>query len=125
MAKQTPGYIDGFLIPVRNEDRETYRAHEAKWWGEFRALGALSLVAGWGDEVPPGKQTDFLRAVDLQDGESVVFCWMTWPDKATRDKAYAAMEARSKSDPDMKPEAMPFDGKRMVYGGFVPLLVEE
>lgn len=125
MAAQTFGYIDGFLIPVRNADRETYRAHEARWWGEFKALGALSLVAGWGDEVPAGKQTDFRRAVDLQEGESVVLCWMTWPDKATRDKAFAAMETRSATDPEMKPEAMPFDGKRMVFGGFLPLLVEE
>ncbi|WP_112312342.1 DUF1428 domain-containing protein [Pseudogemmobacter bohemicus] len=118
-------YIDGFLIPVRNEDRETYRAHEQKWWKEFKALGALTLVAGWGDDVPAGKQTDFLRAVDLQPGESVVFCWMTWPDKDTRNKAYASMETRAASDPDMQPGAMPFDGKRMVYGGFSLLLMED
>ncbi len=117
-------YIDGFLIPVRKEDQETYRLHEVKWWKEFRALGALTIVAGWGDDVPAGKQTDFLRAVDLQEGEAVVFCWMTWPDKETRNKAYATMMERSKSDPDMQAPAMPFDGKRMVYGGFTQILAE-
>ncbi len=113
------GYIDGFLIPVPTASREIYRAHEAKWWPAFQKLGALSLVVGWGDEVPPGKQTDFLRAVDLKDGETVVFAWMTWPDKATRDAAFAAIM----TNPDAGTE-MPFDGKRMVFGGFVPLLTE-
>ena len=114
------GYMDGFLIPVATRDRETYRAHEEKWWPTFRDMGALGLFVGWGDDVPPGQQTDFLRAVDLQDDETVVFCWMTWPDKPTRDAAYAKMMAQ---DPATMGE-MPFDGKRMVYGGFVPLLVE-
>ena len=117
----TIGYIDGFLIPVATANREVYRAHEAKWWPTFRDMGALSLVVGWGDDVPPGKQTDFLRAVDLQAEETVVFCWLTWPDKPTRDAAYAKMMAQ---DPATLGE-MPFDGKRMVYGGFAPLLVEE
>lgn len=117
-------YIDGFLIPVRTGDREKYRDHELHWWPTFRDLGALTLVAGWGDDVPPGKHTDFLRAVDLQEGETVVFCWMTWPDKATRDAAYKTMMERSDTDPGMAPDAMPFDGKRMIYGGFTPLIME-
>lgn len=117
----TIGYIDGFLVPVATANREVYRAHEAKWWPSFRDMGALSLVVGWGDDVPPGKQTDFLRAVDLQAEETVVLCWLTWPDKATRDAAYAKM---MEQDPATMGE-MPFDGKRMVYGGFTPLLVEE
>jgi uncharacterized protein YbaA (DUF1428 family) len=114
-------YIDGFLIPVRTTDKDTYRAHEAKWWPTFRDAGAQSLVVGWGDDVPAGMQTDFRRAVDLQPDETVVFCWMTWTDKATRDAAYASMMA----DPSMASEMeMPFDGKRMVYGGFAPILTE-
>ena len=116
-------YIDGFLIPVRSEDREKYRAHELKWWPQFRDRGARTLVVGWGDDVPPGKQTDFLRAVDLQKGETVVFCWMTWPDKATRDDAYKKMM----DDPAMSTDVMadmPFDGKRLIYGGFEPILME-
>ncbi|OYW48424.1 MAG: hypothetical protein B7Z10_12110 [Rhodobacterales bacterium 32-66-7] len=114
-------YIDGFLIPVRTRDREVYRAHEAKWWPTFRDAGALSLVVGWGDDVPAGTCTDFRRAVDLKDDETVVFAWMTWPDKDTRDKAYAAMMADPAMTTGME---MPFDGKRMVFGGFVPILTE-
>ncbi|WP_413872365.1 DUF1428 domain-containing protein [Albidovulum sp.] len=116
-------YIDGFVVPVPTAKREDYRAHEAKWWPEFRKMGAQSLVVGWGDDVPPGKQTDFFRAVDAKDDETVVLCWMTWPDKATRDKAYKKMM----DDPAMSSEAMsdmPFDGKRMIYGGFEPILME-
>lgn len=113
-------YIDGFVIPVPTARREDYRAHEAKWWPSFQKLGARSLTVAWGDEVPPGKQTDFLRAVAAQPDETVVFAWLIWPDKATRDAAYKAMEA------EMNPAAvdMPFDGKRMIYGGFVPILEE-
>ncbi len=112
-------YIDGFVIPVPTANRDAYRDHEAKWWPSFKALGALSLVVGWGDDVPPGKQTDFLKAVDLQPDETVVFCWMTWPDKATRDAGYAKMMADDTMSSGMD---MPFDGKRMIYGGFAPLL---
>lgn len=113
-------YIDGFLIPVRTEDRDKYREHELTWWPRFKEMGAQTLCAGWGDDVPAGKQTDFRRAVELQDGETVVFCWMTWPDKATRDAAYKKMM----EDPAMEGMEMPFDGKRMVYGGFAPLIDE-
>jgi len=112
-------YIDGFIIPVPTAKREEYRAHEAKWWPMFRDMGARSFGVGWGDDVPPGKQTDFFRAVDAKPDETVVFCWMTWPDKATRDAAYAKMMATA---PDMSD--MPFDGKRMIWGGFEPLLME-
>lgn len=111
-------YVDGFLIPVSDSRKEEYRAHEEKWWPSFRDKGAQSMTVCWGDDVPAGKQTDFRRAVDLQEGESVVFCWMIWPDKATRDKAYADMMA----DPNMEGMEMPFDGKRMVWGGFQPIL---
>ncbi len=111
-------YVDGFLIPVPDARKEEYRAHEEKWWPYFKDKGATSLVVCWGDEVPDGKVTDFRRAVDLQAGETVVFAWMTWPDKATRDTAFAAMMG----DTDMTAVEMPFDGKRLVNGGFMPIL---
>lgn len=110
-------YVDGFLIPVQDARKDEYRAHEEKWWPFFRDKGATGLVVCWGDDVPPGQHTDFHRAVDLQEGETVVFAWMTWPDKAVRDKAFASMMAE-----DMSAVDMPFDGKRMVYGGFQPIL---
>jgi len=115
-------YLDIFVIPVADDQRTAYIAHEEKWWPEFRKRGALSFVVGWGDDVPPGTQTDLLRAVDLRDGESVVVAWMTWPDKDTRNAAYKAMETA------VSPEEMaqmPFDGRRMIYGGFVPVLVKD
>ncbi len=113
-------YIDGFLIPVAAAARDRYRAHEAEWWPHFRSLGAQSIVVGWGDDVPEGQHTDFRRAVNLQPDEVVVLCWMTWPDKATRDAAYASMM----DTPGMDGVELPFDGKRMVWGGFVPILTE-
>ena len=110
-------YIDGFVIPVPTANRETYRAHEARWWPHFKALGAQSIGIGWGEEVPEGAQTDFRRAVALKAGETVAFGWMVWPDKATRDAAYAKMMEEGGGMLEM-----PFDGKRMIYGGFDPLL---
>lgn len=113
-------YIDGFVIPVPTARREDYRAHEAKWWPSFQKLGARSLTIAWGDDVPAGKQTDFLRAVATEPEETVVFAWMVWPDRATRDAAYKTMMAEMTGPP---PD-MPFDGKRMIWGGFVPILEE-
>jgi uncharacterized protein YbaA (DUF1428 family) len=80
------------------------------------------MVLAWGDDVPAGKHTDFRRAVDLKDDETVVIGWMTWPDKATRDAAYKSM--MDGNDDGMDQATMPFDGKRMIYGGFAPLLTE-
>jgi uncharacterized protein YbaA (DUF1428 family) len=111
-------YVDGFLIPVPHARKDEYTAHEEKWWPWFRDHGATGMTVCWGDDVPAGKQTDFRRAVDLQEGETVVFAWMIWPDKATRDKAFAGMM----EDADMGMSEMPFDGKRMVYGGFTPIV---
>lgn len=114
-------YIDGFLIPVPTDARDTYRAHEEKWWPKFKDLGAKTLVVGWGDDVPPGTQTDFLRAVALKPDETVVFCWMTWPDKETRNAAYAKVMSDDAMAEGMD---MPFDGKRLVHGGFTAILNE-
>ena len=76
------------------------------------------MVEAWGDDVPHGKTTDFYRAIQAAEGEGVVFSWIIWPDKATRDRAWkVCME-----DPSMKPEgAMPFDEQRMFWGGFEPI----
>ena len=112
-------YIDGFVIPVPTANRAAYRAHEVKWWPDFRKLGAISIGVGWGDEVPDGKATDFKRAVAARPDETVAFGWMVWPDKATRDAAYAKMMEAGGGMLDM-----PFDGKRMIYGGFEPILME-
>jgi uncharacterized protein YbaA (DUF1428 family) len=94
----------------------------------FMELGALRIVECWGDDVPDGHTTDFRRAVKAEEGEAVLFSWVEWPDKATRDAAMAKMremmEDPSKVDPRMDPEKnpMPFDGKRLIFGGFVPVV---
>jgi uncharacterized protein YbaA (DUF1428 family) len=81
-------------------------------------MGALRVVEGWGDDVPKGEVTDFHRAVQAKDDETVVFSWIEWPDKSTRDAAMAKM----RENPRMTGEPMPFDGKRMIFGGFVPVV---
>lgn len=113
-------YVQGFIVPVPEARREDYRKMAEGAWEMFRGYGATSLVEAWGDDVPRGKQTDFYRAVKAEQGEAVVFSWMTWPDRATCDAASEKMQA----DPEMKaPADMPFDGKRMVWGGFEPVVV--
>ena len=109
-------YIDGFVIPA--PDKEKFSEHAKRMDTIFLELGATRVVECWGDDVPDGKQTDFKRAVQAKDGETVAFSWVEWPDKKTRD---AAME-KMRKDERMMAEPMPFDGKRMIFGGFVPVL---
>jgi uncharacterized protein YbaA (DUF1428 family) len=117
-------YIDGFVIAVPTDNKEKFTEHARYFDALFIEMGATRILECWGDDVPKGKQTDFYRAVDAQEGETVCFSWVEWPDKATRDKAMAGMEERMKSDPRWDPakNPMPFDGKRMIFGGFVPVV---
>ena len=121
-------YVQGFVIPVPEVNKEAYRDVAEKFWAMAKDFGALSQVECWEDDVKDGKQTDFRRAVALEDGEKVVFSWMTWPDKATADAAHEKMMADERmqtafGNPDGSD--MPFDGKRMVIGGFVPIFEGE
>ncbi|EAS51529.1 conserved hypothetical protein [Aurantimonas manganoxydans SI85-9A1] len=112
-------YVDGFVVPVPAGNKDAYREMAVKFAPLFKEFGALRMVECWGDDVPDGKVTDFRRAVQAEEGEVVVFSWITWPDKATRD---AGMK-RVMEDPRMQPGGdMPFDGKRMIYGGFQVIL---
>ena len=86
----------------------------------FIEFGALRILECWGEDVPRGKQTDFFGAVKCQDDETVVFSWIEWPDKATRDAGMKKMMEDPRMDPKENP--MPFDGKRMIFGGFQPVL---
>jgi uncharacterized protein YbaA (DUF1428 family) len=110
-------YIDGFVIPVAAGDRDRYLASAKSMHSKFKEWGALRQVECWGDDVPDGKVTDFKRAVDATPGEVVVFSWIEWPSKAVRDAANRKMM----EDPEMKNMDMPFDGKRMIFGGFAPI----
>jgi uncharacterized protein YbaA (DUF1428 family) len=114
------GYTDGFVVPVPAAKREAYRQMAAKAAAIFREYGAVRVVEGWGDDVPEGKLTDFRRAVQAEADEAVVYSWIEWPSKEIRTQAWAKVMA----DPRMKPdlENMPFDGKRMFWGGFAPLI---
>lgn len=117
-------YIDGFVIPVPTENRHAFIDHAATADAMFIEMGALRVVECWGDDVPDGKQTDFRRAVEAQSEETVIFSWVEWPDKATRDAAFAKMMSEDFNDPrmDQTRNPMPFDGKRMIFGGFVPVV---
>lgn len=113
-------YIDGFLIPVPEDKREAYRELAAMAAPIFVEHGAVHVVECWGDDMMRGKQTDFFMAVKAEEGENVVFSWIVWPDKATRDKGNkAAMEDPRFAD---MPVLDIFDGKRMIYSGFSVLV---
>lgn len=113
-------YIDGFVMAVPTDNRQTFINHAKKFDSAFISHGATRIVECWGDDVKDGKVTDFRRAVQANDKEEVVFSWVEWPDKATRDAAMAEIM----NDPEMSPEKnpMPFDGKRMIFGGFSPVV---
>ncbi|MGN6706557.1 MAG: DUF1428 domain-containing protein [Rhodanobacter sp.] len=112
-------YIDGFVIAVPEANRAQFIAHARRFDAIFLEVGATRVMECWSDDVPDGKLTDFRRAVQATADEAVAFSWIEWPDKATRD---AGMEKFMK-DPRMEAAAdCPFDGKRMIFGGFVPVV---
>ncbi|MGX5732931.1 DUF1428 domain-containing protein [Bosea thiooxidans] len=112
------GYVDGVLLAVPNDRKQDYQSFAAAHAALFKEHGARRVVDAWGDDVPDGKVTDFKGAVKAEAGETVVFSWVEWPSKAARDAAWAKLM----DDPRMRDAKMPFDGKRMVYGGFAPIV---
>ena len=110
-------YTTGFLLPVPAAKKEAYIESARKSWPLFQKYGALEHVEAWGEDVPPGKVTGFDLAVKLEPDEVVVFSWLRWPDRASADKCFEQMQ----SDPDFANMDMPFDGKRMMWGGFAPV----
>jgi uncharacterized protein YbaA (DUF1428 family) len=117
-------YIDGFVIAVPTADKQKFIDHAATADPMFKEMGAIRIVECWADDVPDGKVTDFRRAVQASKDETVVFSWIEWPDKETRDAAFKKMMDPENPDPRMDPakNPMPFDGKRMIFGGFVPVV---
>ena len=117
-------YIDGFVIAVPTARKQAFIDHALKANSVFKELGATRILECWGDDVPDGTLTDFRRAVQAKDDETVVFSWIEWPDKASRDAAMDRMGELMKTDDRFNPETnpMPFDGKRMIYGGFAPVV---
>ena len=114
-------YIDGFVAAVPTANKQKFIDHARTFDGMFLECGATRVVEAWGDDVPDGKVTSFPMAVKLEDGEAVVFSWLVWPDKKTADDAWAKMQ----EDPAMANMDMPFDGKRMMWGGFETIFDEK
>lgn len=111
-------YYTGLVAAVPAANKAKYAAHAAAAWPLFQSHGATRMIETWGADVPKGKVTDFYGAVDAQEDETIVFSWIAWPGKATADAAWKAMQ----SDTAMQAlPAMPFDGSRMIFGGFSPL----
>ncbi|MBU8540676.1 DUF1428 domain-containing protein [Falsiroseomonas tokyonensis] len=111
-------YIDGMVAAVPATQRAAYLAHARLFQQLVQEFGALRAVECWGDDVPDGEVTDFRRAVQAGADEGVVLSWIEWPSRAIRD---AGMQ-RLMQDARMKDTPMPFDGSRMIHGGFLPIL---
>jgi uncharacterized protein YbaA (DUF1428 family) len=112
-------YVDGFVIPVPKANREAYVKLAERAAAVFKEYGALKVVECWGDDIPEGKITSFPMAVKSEEDETVVFSWIVWPSRAVRDEGSRKVMA----DPRMQTgETMPFDGKRLIYGGFEVIL---
>ena len=117
-------YIDGFVIAVPTAKKEQFIEHARKGDSIFIDFGATRVLENWADDVPEGKVTDFRKAVQAKEDESVVFSWIEWPDKETRDAAMSKMMSEDFSDDRLDPEKnpVPFDGSRLIYGGFMPIV---
>lgn len=113
-------YIDGFVLAVPTANKEKFIAQANDSDGLFVENGAIRVLECWGDDVPSGKLTDFRRAVQAKDDETVVFSWIEWPDKPTRDAGMAKVMNDARMNMDA--QAMSFDGKRLIFGGFAPIV---
>ena len=113
-------YIDGIVAAVPTANREAYRRHAEVAAAVFQEHGAVKVVECWGDDVPDGKLTSFPLAVQRKADETVVFSWLVWPSKSARDAGMVKVMVDPRMKPDVNP--MPFDGKRLIYGGFEVLV---
>lgn len=111
-------YVDAMIAAVPTDNKEAYLTHARASGAIFKEHGATACFENWGDDVPDGKVTDLKRAVQAKTDETIVFSWITWPDKATRDSGWAKVM----QDERMAKMEMPFDGSRMIFGGFQPVL---
>lgn len=109
-------YIEGFVAAVPTANKQAYLEHAKVAAQCFKDYGALNLVEGWGDDVPDGEITSFNKAVLCRDDETVVLSWVIWPSKAVRDKGMEQLMTDERMQAPNNP--MPFDGRRLIYGGF-------
>jgi len=113
-------YVDGYVIPVPKENKAAYIEQAKLMATVFKEHGALEVCENWADDVPEGEVTSFSTAVDKKSHEDVVFSWVVWPSKTTRDEGWKAVMEDPRMDPASNP--MPFDGKRLIYGGFSTII---
>jgi uncharacterized protein YbaA (DUF1428 family) len=113
-------YVDGYVMAVPTNNRDAFIKHANEAAAIFREHGALRVVECWGDDVPDGKVTSFPMAVRKKPDETVVFSWIFWPSRQARDEGMR----RAMDDPRLQPNKMqmPFDGRRMIFGGFEPVI---
>lgn len=115
-------YVDGAVLAVPTANREAYCGHAREAVKVFKEHGALRVVECWGDNVPDGEVTSFPMAVKCEPDETVVFCWIMWPSREARDEAMPKVMSDPRLQSDVNP--MPFDGKRMIFGGFEVMIDE-
>lgn len=113
-------YIDGFVLAVPSANRDKFKKHAEETASVLKEKGALKIMECWGDDVPEGQVTSFPMAVKRRQDETVVFSWIVWPSRDVRNSAMKALMDDPRMQPDKNP--MPFDGKRMIYGGFEPIV---
>jgi uncharacterized protein YbaA (DUF1428 family) len=111
-------YVDGFVLPIPTANIEAYRAMCQLAGTVWREHGALSYYECIADDVKPGEQTSFPQSVQLKPDETVIFSWITYESREHRDAVNAKVMADPRMAPLMQPGGMPFDGKRMFWGGF-------
>ncbi|WP_260482789.1 DUF1428 domain-containing protein [Sphingomicrobium flavum] len=115
-------YVTGFVLAVPADNKDAYVDAAGKFWELARDFGALSQVECWEADVKDGNTTDFRRATKAEEGEKIVFSWVTWKDKKTAEAA----ETKMMEDPRMEAfGTLPFDGKRMIYGGFETVMSKQ
>ncbi|QPQ54452.1 DUF1428 domain-containing protein [Allosphingosinicella flava] len=113
-------YLDGFVAPIPAGNEQAYRDLAEVGAQVFTEYGATRVVETFGDDVMDGKVTDYKKAIEARDGETIAYSWIEWPDKDTRDAGWKKVMEDPRMQPGDKP--MPFDGKRMIYGGFATLV---
>lgn len=116
-------YYTGSVTPVPRDQRDRYLQSLRRAWPLLQRRGAIRMVEAWAEDLKPGKRTDFLRAVQAQDGEAVTFAWIEWPDRATSDAAWADIMQNHDELAQAMGDAR-YDSKRMIYGGFRPLVAD-